>query len=284
MYYQTLAFALSNYAKTFKRRMSMKKFILSLLAVMTAMSFAVGVIGCDNKPATNSATALGIVHDHYLGVVDITVKKDGSVSNVKIDEIFLPYNWAQKTNQGENASFTNYWTVDGVEKNYAAYIRIDNKYFEAAASSDSSVTYPIWKEIDGSINDLEAELEDSADLRTWYYNAVKAGKVAIVKAVGDDFEDEKDPANNNYGSMFKSTSTYWPESMNRGLGWKANIQAMENYIKQHGVDFEQGDIDQDDDNEWWIGDVNTGATLTDFADYVQVAKAAYNEAMKIYKK
>ncbi|HEY8419704.1 MAG TPA: hypothetical protein VIL03_04650 [Clostridia bacterium] len=263
----------------------MKKVVLSLLAIMTSLLFVVGVFGCGDKtPETNSATALGIVHGHYLGVVDITVKKDGTITDIKIDEIFLPYNWAKKTTEGDNATFTDFWTVDGEQKDFAKYIKIDTKYFEATASTDSAVNYPIWKEVNGSINDLEKELGEKADLRTWYYNAVKANKVAIVKAVGNGFEDEKDPAKNSYGSMFKSTSSYWPEG-GRGKGWKANIQAIENYVKEHGVDFEEGDVEKDNNtNTWWIGDVDTGASLTDFADYIKVVKAAYSKAMDIYKK
>ncbi|HEY8443516.1 MAG TPA: hypothetical protein VIL24_01805, partial [Clostridia bacterium] len=259
----------------------MKKRIFSILTVLMSLLFLVGIFGCQKVPATSSATALGIVHDHYLGVAEITVKKDGSVVDFNFDEVFLPYNWAKKVPQGENSSFTHYWTVDGVEKDYARYIRIDNKYFEATASSDPNVTYPIWKEINGSINDLEAELGEKADLRQWYYNAVKAGKVAIVKSTDNGFEDEKDPAKNSYGSMFKSTSSYWPEG-GRGKGWKANIQAIENYVKEHGVDFQEGDLDQDKDtNIWYIGDVETGATLKDFKQYMNLVKVAYEEAMKV---
>lgn len=261
----------------------MKKFVVSLLAILTTMVLFVGVLGCDKKPETNSATALDLVYkDGSLGVVDITVNKDGKVTAIKIDEIFLPSTWAKKTSEGDNASFTNYWTVNDQQTDYARYIRIDNKYFEAKGDNASK---PVWEEINGSIKDLEKELKESAQTREWYYNAVKNGKVAIVKAADNGFEDEKDPAKNTHGSMFKSTSSYWPAGLYGKKGWKANIEAIENYVKEYGVNYELGDLEQNPQTElWWIGDVETGATLTEFKDYMKVVKDAYEKAMEIYKK
>jgi hypothetical protein len=259
----------------------MKKFMVTLLAIMTSLMLVVGVVGC-GAPKTSSATELGIVHKSYLGVVDITVNKEGKVSSIKVDEIFLPSQWA-KTAEGENASFVNQWTVNGEQTDYAQYIKIGDKYFEAKSKAENSTT-PVWEEIDGDIKDLEKELGESAELRDWYYKAAKEGKVSIVKAVDNGFEKDKDAANNAYGNMFKSQSTYWPEDHSVGIGWKANIKAIEDYVKENGVNYEMGDLEKDGDtNTWWIGDVDTGASLTDFTDYMAVVKAAYEKAMKAYK-
>jgi hypothetical protein len=262
----------------------MKKIITSMLAIMTSIMLVFGITGCDKKPATSSATAYDVVHESYLGVVDITVNKDGKVTAIKVDEIFFPESWAKRASDGENASFTNEWTDSKERVVYAKYIRIGDKYFEAKGEVPTSRSAkPVWEEIDGDIEDLEEELKDSADVRDWYYKAVKDGEVAIVKAVGDGFEDEKDPADNDYGSMFKSESSYWPGG-EEVKGWKGNIKAIEDYVKEHGAGFEIGDLDKDDETgTWWIGDVDTGASLTDFKDYMEVVKDAYQKAMKVYQ-
>ena len=74
----------------------MKKIITSMLAIITSCILILGIAGCDNKPATSSATAYDVVHGSYLGVVDITVNKDGKVTAIKVDEIFFPESWAKE--------------------------------------------------------------------------------------------------------------------------------------------------------------------------------------------
>ncbi|NLC17266.1 MAG: hypothetical protein GX756_05235, partial [Clostridiales bacterium] len=150
----------------------MKKIITSMLAIITSCILILGIAGCDNKPATSSATAYDVVHGSYLGVEDITVNKDGKVTDIKIDEIFFPHTWAQKTDEGENSSFTDEWINEEVEDNqtvFAKYIRIGDKYFEAKDATEDDPKVPVWEEIDGDIEDLEEELKNSADVRDWYY-------------------------------------------------------------------------------------------------------------------
>lgn len=265
----------------------MKKLFVKMLTVAISVMMLASVFGCDNKPAKSSATAYDVVHGNgYLGVVDITVDKDGKVLDIKIDEIFLPANWAKQGTEGENTSFTDTWT-DAAAGTYAKYIRIDDKFFEATVvTARGKHSMPIYAEVNGGeITDLEAQLVEDAELRTWYFEAAKDDAFKIVKKDGENFVDEKEGKNNPNGSLYKSQSNYWPEG-STGKGWKPNIKAMEDFVKANGVKYSLSDLeDIEKDSEtgsFFIGDVDTGATLTDFADYMSVVKAAYDKAMEVY--
>lgn len=263
----------------------MKKFLISMLTVVMSVVLLASVFGCDNKPAKSSATAYDVVHGNgYLGVVDITINKDGKVLDIKMDEIFLPANWAKQATEGENATFTDTWTDAAIEDTYAKYIRIDDKVFEATVlTARGKHSMPVYAEVgDGDITDLEAQLVEDAELRTWYYEAAKDDAFKIVKKDGDNFVNEKEGKNNPNGSLFKSQSNYWPSSEG-DMGWKGNIAKMVDYLKANGVKFSLDSIEKDSETgTFFIGDVDTGATLTDFTDYMSVAKAAYDKAMKVY--
>lgn len=43
--------------------------------------------------------------------------------------------------------------------------------------------------------------------------------------------------------MFKSESSYWPGG-EEVKGWKGNIKAIEDYVKEHGAGFEMGDSEK----------------------------------------
>ena len=204
--------------------------------------------------------------------------------DIKIDEVFLPANWAKQGTEGENASFTDTWTDAAIEDTYAKYIRIDDKVFEATVlTARGKHSMPVYAEVNGGdITDLEAQLVEDAELRTWYYEAAINDSFKIVKKVGEDFEDEKEGKNNPNGSLFKSQSNYWPSSEGV-MGWKGNIAKMVDYLKANGVKFDLDDIDKDSETgTFFISDVDTGATLTDFTDYMTVVKAAYDKAMKVF--
>ncbi|HEY8390074.1 MAG TPA: hypothetical protein VIL26_03890 [Clostridia bacterium] len=263
----------------------MKKFLISMLTLVMSVGLFASVFGC-GKPATSSATAYDLVNaegSYYFVVVDITVNKEGKVSAIKLDEVLLTDRWTKQG--GQNSAITDTVTSTDGEATFAKYIRIGDKKFEATAVNGSgNHATPVYAEIGGEIDNLVEDMMGNKDLVKYYYEAAKNGNFKILKKFGDNFVDEYDGANNSYTSLFKSTSNYWPAGSN-GMGWKANMEAMENYVKENGVNYTSADLEgitRDNDNKIYIGDVNTGATLTGFVGYMTVVKAAYDKAMKVY--
>lgn len=277
----------------------MKKILISVLMVLMAAVLAAGCASKAETLVTNKATAYDMVHGHYLGIVDMTVNNDGDVLDVNFDEILFPYSWAKVNPKAEtatvvptNATFTDMWKNETVTTAYAKYIKIGDKIFEATGTIVDNKSVPVWAEVGGGeITDLEAALADDTDLQKWYYEeGMKVSSFRIVKKVGEAYENEKYGTNNSNGGLFKSTNNYWRavDGKISGMGWEANMFAMSNYLKTNGVNYTEGDLaDIEKDagtGTYKLGDVNTGATLTDFADYMTVAKAAYDKAVDAFDK
>ena len=263
----------------------MKKLMVSALTAALSAALLVGVMGCAKKES--SATVYDLVShgtSNYFVVVDITADKKGDVKKIKIDEVMLAEWWAKQAKEGENSSFSDTILADD-NTAYAKYVQIGDKKLQATgvtgSGSNAKLTYAA---LDDSFADLTAELKTDKALQKVYYDAAKAGIFKILKKTGDDaYEVEKDGKNNDYGSLFKSTSTYW-QGETYPLGWKGNIKAMEDYVKEYGVKYTSADLNDIEpvDGKFYLTDVNTGATIGGFAGYMTVVKAAFDQAMQSF--
>lgn len=269
----------------------MKKFLVKMLTVAISVMMLASVFGCDNKPAKSSATAYDLVKEgtsYYFVITDITVDKDGNVKDIKIDELLLTDRWT--TQGGENAAITDTVASEATESEtstvFAKYIRIGDRKFEATSITGTGThASPVYAEIGGDVDNLIEEMMDSQELKDLYYQEAAKGNFKILKKVGDNYEDEYDGASNKYTALYKSESNYWPAGQ-KGKGWKPNIKAMEDYVKANGVKYSLSDLEDitadSETKHFFIGDVDTGATLTGFAGYMSVVKAAYDKAMEVY--
>jgi hypothetical protein len=274
----------------------MKKFLISMLTVAISVMMLASVFGCNKKPATSSATVYDLVAEgtsYYFIITDITVDKGGAVKDIKIDEILLTDRWTRQG--GENKAITDTviatipasGTRPASEAIFAKYISIGDKKFEITSISGDNTAYPspVYAEIGGDVDNLITDMKENKDLKKLYYEEAAKGNFKILKKVGDNYEVEYDGGNNSYTDLYKSKSNYWTGTQ-YPLGWKGNIAKMESYVKANGVKYTLGDLDgieaDAETKEFYIGDVNTGATLTGFAGYMSVVKAAYDQAMKVY--
>jgi hypothetical protein len=141
----------------------------------------------------------------------------------------------------------------------------------------------------------------------WYYNCIAGGQkktasekgtFAIMGYASGSTELTEQPYTPNFpGSAFKAdvASTYWPASSG-GLGWKGNIAKIESFLlgKELRSTVSLGSssaasdssssangavpipvIVQGSDSIWTVDGASSGATITNFPDYYQIADYAY---------
>ena len=232
-------------------------------------------------PVVKLGTAFASVHGKgYVGRVDIEVK-DGLTSKVTFDETFYPATFGNLT-KVDIATGTE--TVEGVylskgkdvSAKIAKYIAIDGLVFEGSFTN-KVITYTHAEK-----GDAVSYINKNSE---WYWNAVKDGKVKVVKADGTAVAGQ---ALNLASGTFKSEGKYWNNATKYPLGWKGNMEKIAAFLV--GKDLSKLDIsdaaratEANDDGlkTWTVGGVDTGATLTDFKDYVNLAIDAYKDAMDI---
>ena len=169
-------------------------------------------------PVVKLGTAFASVHGRgYVGRADVEFT-DGKISEITLDETFYPATFGNLT-KVDIATGTE--TVDGVYLNnkgkdvsakIAKYISIDGVVFEG--SFDQKVITYTHAEKGDAVSYINKNSE-------WYWNAVRDGKVKVVKADGTAVAGQA--LNLVYGT-FKSEDKYWPASYNKGLGWKVNME------------------------------------------------------------
>lgn len=230
----------------------MKKFIVFFAVFMLSLT----LVACGGKDKT--ATGYGLVHGHYVGVVDMTVDSKGVVKEAKIEEYYLAYNAAQVEQPTAERN-----DVVQIGANYfAKYYNVDGIIF--ASSGERAWT-------NSTHGNLENWVKDEANAKR-YVEAVLAGKVFIAKADGTKITDLKITGNAAL-DMSKSVSGYGGDRWD----WKAAMAGVEQIIIGTKMDSKYS---QNNDGKWVVDDVVTGATLVDFADYYAVAQRAYATATK----
>ena len=223
-----------------------------------------------------SAKGYGLVHGHYVGVVDLTIANNGNVVAIKVDEYFLPYSAAKVVvADPENlpADVVAVATARGTNY-YAKFFSVDGILFEGTVSGEGTaqiITYAA----DG-IDDIEVWVQDEANARR-YAEAVEAGLVYIARPDGWPASYQMADASAKQ-SMKKSETTYWT-GPNWPLGWKGNMAAFEEAVIGTKLDADLENIVKNQEGFWTIGDIVTGATMTDFIDYYEVAQRAHANAL-----
>ena len=254
----------------------MKKFFLGAFAVMTAAVMLISAISCDeSRDMRGEATAYGLVHNHYVGMATVKVDADGKIASVSIDEMQTPYNWAAKSSFKDYDGDEDAFTAGGFGKK----IVIGDKIFDAVSPEADS--YPDYRltQVNNGVT-LENWLKDSLNAK-WYVEQMKLGNYGVAQSDGTGvYNTFKDTAAGALGlgdRWLKSKNGYWPEGSS-GLGWKANIKKVCDYVASKGFD-DEGLTLKGEDRVWTVNGVSTGATLIDFNDYIALCKVAYALAL-----
>lgn len=250
----------------------MKK--LSVLAGVLAVSF---IASCGTPTVeTKTGIGYGLVHGHYVGVAELTTV-DGVVTEASFEEYFLPYSWAKVTAaEGSDdtvAVKSTSRTGAQVTTIYAQRVKVGDRIFTI------EVTGAEWaqtfKYTSTGIADIHAWVADEANAK-WYVEQIKANAYGFVNASGAAITSFVLADSSAKVAMNKSDSGYWTVA-SPGLGWSGNMDAIVDLLVGSTMDFDPADFTKGTDAPlvWRNGDITTGATLTDFKDYLSLALRAF---------
>jgi hypothetical protein len=251
--------------------MEMKK--LSVLAGVLAVSF---IASCGATVETKTGIGYGLVHAHYVGVAELTTE-DGVVTEASFEEYFLPYSWAKVTAaEGSDdtvAVKSTSRTGAQVTTIYAERVKVGDRIFTI------EVTGAEWaqtfKYTSTGIADIDAWVADEANAK-WYVEKIDANDYGFVNASGAAITSFVLADSSAKVAMNKSDSGYWTVA-SPGLGWSGNMDAIVDLLVGSTMDFDPADFTKATVAPlvWGNGDITTGATLTDFKDYLSLALRAY---------
>lgn len=246
---------------------------LSLLATASLLS---ACQASSSEPLLESGTGYGLTHGHYVGVATVETS-DGLVTEITLDEYFLPYNWAKVVVADVNAIPEDVLTVVGTRGTsyYAEFIKIGDKLFTGAVEGASGSQHILYSADDVEDIELWVETEENA---LWYVEQIEAEAFYLADAAGEESTLVRGDATSNV-AMTKSESGYW-SGENYPLGWAGNIDAIKEAFIGTRLDFTIESTDKTSATEtepayWIVGGETTGATLTDFLDYYQLLQRAY---------
>jgi hypothetical protein len=256
-----------------------------LFAMFFIMLLALGLVACteEQEPSYQYGygVSYGLVHGHYVGVAKVVVDKDDKVVNVQFDEYYLPYNFAQVVVADVENVPADVLPVVGARGTsyYAKFVSINGTLFTGAVSGDAgsqSITYSAT-----GIADIEEWVKTETNAKA-YVDGVEAGTVFIANANGTKSSYAQANANAKLG-WTKSSTHYWTSRVVTGalvyypLGWGGNMQAIAEALV--GTTMNATEAQLVFSTTWSIGDITTGATLSDFVDYYLLAQVAYNNAL-----
>lgn len=243
---------------------------LSLMGVAVA-GFLLAACG-PAAPVIETGVGYALVHGHYVGVAEVTTEDD-VVTAISIDEYFLPYNWAKVSQANAEANPNDTLAVIGSRSTsyYAKYIKIGDKNFTGTVIGEAApqtIRYAA-----ANITDIETWVDTEANA-IWYIAQLEANAFFLADA---DFAAHssliRSDATSNV-AMTKSASGYWTVAA-PGLGWSGNIAAVQTLLIGTTLDFTPEDFAKDGNGFWANGDLVSGATMTDFQDYIGLALRAY---------
>lgn len=237
-----------------------KLLVVVLAVVMLVSVFALAACGETSKFTTKRA--YGLVHGKgYVGNATVEVDKDGSLVSAKLDEACFP---SQVTLTAEDTAKLNegeYGTVSGKHGDSTVYakVKVGSIVFELDTTAKA---YKV------SGKTLEEYFADAAACEA-YYTAVENNDIYVtVKGVETAGVITK-------ADLLKTQNGYWTGVTTGAQGWGTNAMATCHYVMEYGfgaTSFEKGDKFFTDNNG-----VSTGATWTDFQDYFNLLKAAFNK-------
>lgn len=199
------------------------------------------------------------------------------IVDIECEEVLMPStggmgDWAQPDEEAAEKLGDD--VVQAGDYTYAKYFELGGSTWEGVADGDL-VDYA--GEVDGAEVDL-VEFVATDEGGAWYHT-VYADGAKLLGADGAEVADVQiqTKASANHGVDF------WPSTRK----FPGNVELIKDYLYENGTEgydyFTYGEpsdtIDQNDDGEWVVCDVVTGATLSSTPVYLNLAKRAV-EAIK----
>ena len=243
--------------------------IISALCCM----FTLSSLACDGGGKEKRiGYGYGLVYNSS-SLLGVKIETTGSeIDSVEMDEVGLIKDWARKSEIASGDVADEDWqtVVEGeTAVNYAKKVQIGDKIFTCDPEGKYSLA-------DGT--QFTKWIEETENAK-FYWQRMKAGDFHILKSDLDKYMVTYSPlvegqTTEKSKRFFKSQNGYW-QAGGHGLGYKANIKAIEDFIKAKGTDFNPENAKKTESGTFEIGGVDTGATLASFSEYFAVAKKAY---------
>ena len=236
-----------------------------------SLFFVVAIIaaGCGSDAPDQTVEAYNYFNRGYVGQAVVRTTKDGSL-DVTLDEAFLPHTLAIVDIDADewNEDNTVYYIQRGNEVRVAKHIAYDGTNYTSSTVGSALV----FVESDDAGNpagnkDLELQILRSEETMAAWFENIADGRFEIFTEFGGTAQPV---TTTSYGSVFKRDSTYW----NFGIGWMGNIEAIEEAVAQYGADYSLDEMNRSGDGRWKLADAVTGATLSDFKDYMGLIQRA----------
>jgi hypothetical protein len=257
----------------------MRRITLILIVLLAAIA----LVACGGNEADDDMAMEGgyapnqtveaymYVHGGYVGQATASTDGEGNL-DVEINEAFLPHSLAVVDMESDdwNEDNTVFYVQRGNEVRVAKWTALGGTNY-VGMTVGTAVAYV---EADEEGNPAGGTILEKGILRNQgsmaeYWNAVGNGAFAIYTEFGGDAMTVD---TTRYGSVYKEGSSYWAEGT-RGLGWQANMDAIEEFIEENGADYSVAQMERTDDG-WEVADTVTGATASDFVDYFTLAQLA----------
>lgn len=239
-----------------------------LFAIFAMLFLSLALVACGAKEAT--ASGYGITHKIYVGVVELTVDKDGEVLSGSIEEYYLPFNAAKLGDVADYADADDvvFGNSHG-DAAFAKYFKVGDMLFtgESSAMADDAYTgLPVYKNAAGDTLLEWVAVEANAKA---YVEGTQDGSVFIANADGTKHATYATPEGD---AWTKSATNYGGDYWD----WSGQMDEVIESLVGTSLD---GSYEQNDDGFWVVDGAVSGATLVDYAEYFDVAKRAYDNAM-----
>ena len=244
----------------------------------------------------------GLDHQNCFSKTELVVGKDNKVVYANINETnqFLSRLAKRPAESGNDAPVVHFHTdatdkAAAVDTYYSQYISVNGKVWTgtplAVVKNREYVAYA-----NGTDTNARAYYASSAYLANNYYNAQFLHQISVVKDANGTASTDKVAYGNKTATKAEYGNNYWttghgaPEDVkpeNYQTWWKWNIAAVEKAFV--GLDFTNLTKDSavtskepaaDGHKYVTIGDVRTGATMSETKTYVQFAHEAYGYLVK----
>lgn len=216
------------------------------------------------------ATGYQMVYNDYVGIAQISVKGK-KVQTLSIDEFYLPTTWAKLENFQEDLAIS--YETEGYQGKetitLAKYIQIGDEKFTAKIIENNPIYYS------NKIENLKTWIASNEENAKWYIDNIKANNVYTTDKNGNQVE--LDTYAKTAGGYSKKTTDYWPQYYG-GLGWKANIQALEEALIGTTMNFKDSEIVFND--TWIFAYEKSQATIAAAKEYISLVQKSYDNARK----
>lgn len=294
----------SEYKKTSDSAKSKTGFVDSVDTGATISSFNACVKAAKSAFTGESRVVeqFGLDHQNCFSKTELVVGTDNKVVYANINETnqFLSRLAKRPAESGNDAPVVHFHTdatdkAAAVDTYYSQYISVNGKVWTGtllpAAKSREYVAYA-----NGTDTNARAYYASSAYLANNYYNAQFLHQISVVKDANGTASTDKVAYGNKTATKAEYGNNYWttghgaPEDVkpeNYQTWWKWNIAAVEKAFV--GLDFTNLTKDSavtskepaaDGHKYVTIGDVRTGATMSETKTYVQFAHEAYGYLVK----